>query len=146
MTEKHTIEDVYQDVELIRREVHNLSATKQDKVKAVIFIPFILYLLTQSFTGIWWASKMTAALENIEHKLVEAAQDRFYGRDGDALQRLLNTQMQGLNAKIDNVDERQKEHRKDTQLCRERIKQNEQMIVDMKARLRNLEDFNGRSK
>lgn len=113
-----TIEDVYADVELIRREVHDLALTKQDRIRAIVFVPFIIYLLTQSLTGVWWASKMTTTLENIETKITEAGTDRFYGRDGEALQRLLNTQMQGLAAQIANVDERQKEHRKDTQLCR----------------------------
>lgn len=84
----HTLDEVYRRIGNVQAEVHELSLMKQDKVKPAIVISFLFFLFTQTVTAVWWASKLTNGVENIGREVANLSVDRFYGKDGEQLQRL----------------------------------------------------------
>ena len=137
------IHKIYKDVEDIKHVVHKLEVTKQDKVRPWVFIPIVLYLVAQSFAAIWWASNVSTTMKTLTVAVEAAGRDRFTGKDGDSLARYMEFRMLGVEEKVRIVDDRLVEHRKDTSLCRERIKANEQSVLEIKSRLLKLEDKGG---
>lgn len=71
--EGRELHEIHDDVEQIKKEVHSLTMSKQDKIRAAVIVPFVLYLISQTLIGVWWASKMTTTLENIEKQLIQSS-------------------------------------------------------------------------
>lgn len=95
--EAHLMEHVLQDIKDIKETVHWLVQSKQDKVRPSIFIPFIVYLVSQAFVGVWWASDITASIASIETTVMNASEDRFYGRDGVALKSYIDLKVEKVD-------------------------------------------------
>ena len=136
---KVTQRDLYEDIEQVRKDigelkqiVHDIKATKQDKVRANIVIPFILYLLSQTMVGVWWAADISSSMTQVSKSIESAGNDRFYGRDGEALTRYMETRLAGLERRSDNLDE-------DVERINSRDKQIEQAHADLRERISKLE-------
>lgn len=136
----HDISKLYEDVEDIKEVVHQLDKTKQDRVKPWLLVPLVIYMLTQSFASVWWASDINSTLKSLKESVVQTSTDRLTSRDGEALARYLETRQMGTEEKVKILDDRVTEHRRDTMVCRERIKANEQALVELRARLQAAED------
>ena len=132
---KVTQKDLYEDIELVRKDigelkgiVHEIKLTKQDRVRANVVIPFILYLLSQTMIGVWWAADMSSSMQQVTTSLESAGKDRFYGRDGEALTRYVDTRfntidrnVESLERDIDNVNRRDKNLEDAVNNIRERV-------------------------
>lgn len=94
-------EEVLKDIQDIRDTVHWIVQNKQDKIRATVIIPFILYLLSQAFLGIWWASDTTRKLDNLTATVLDASKDRYYGKDAKAFERIVELQESNLQLQID---------------------------------------------
>lgn len=136
---KVTQRDLYEDIEQVRKDigelkqiVHDIKATKQDKVRANIVIPFILYLLSQTMVGVWWAADISSSMTQVSKSIEATGKDRFYGRDGEALTRYMETRLAGLERRSDNLDE-------DVERINSRDKQIEQAHADLRERISKLE-------
>lgn len=109
-----TVNDVYRDVEEIKRVVYDLSITKQDKIRPSIIITFLIFMFTQTVGAVWWASQITQEVSNIGSKLNEdiseiketieiAGRDRFYGKDWEAAERLFNLKFEIMENRIKDI-------------------------------------------
>ena len=121
----HAIEHVLQDIKDIKETVHWLVQSKQDKVRPSIFIPFVVYLVSQAFVGVWWASDITASINTLVEKIESVGHDNFYNRDAENLKGYVDLRIEKIDLRDGVAEERL------------RIIQDKQ--TDIEKRLRELE-------
>lgn len=98
--ERETLKEIHDDVEQIRKEVHELSVTKQDKVKPAAYIAFIIFLFTQTLSAVWWASELTTGLATLTERVADLNVDRFYGKDGVQLKTIIDIEISNLSRQV----------------------------------------------
>lgn len=107
--EPHVMEHVLQDIKDIKETVHWLVQSKQDKVRPSIFIPFVVYLISQAFVGVWWASDITASINSLVDKIETVGTDNFYNRDADNLRGYIDLRIEKIDLR-DSVTEEKLKH------------------------------------
>ena len=98
---------IAETVTRIEKEVRELQDSvnqKQNKIGMGVLIPFLGYLFTQLLLGVWWASEVTQTIKNLEEKIVISSQDRFYGRDGEKLEQLIELKGENTNLRLKNLE------------------------------------------
>lgn len=100
MSNTHSIDDVYRDVEVIREEVHNLSLTKQDRIKPAAYLTMFIFLFAQTVSAVWWASELTSGIRNLTEKVAELNVDRFSGKEGQQLKTLIDIEISNLADRV----------------------------------------------
>lgn len=93
-------EEVLKDIQDIRDTVHWIVQNKQDRIKATVVVPFVIYLLSQAFLGIWWASDTTRKLDNLTNTVAAASIDRYYGKDAKAFEQIVALKHESLELQI----------------------------------------------
>lgn len=126
----HSIDDLYNELHHVKREVHSLALTKQDRVKPAVVISVLLFLFAQSGAAMWWASRMettvVVGLATLSEKVGELGEDRFYGRDGEQMERYLISEINALKSEVNDLKHQIRETRTD-------INENNSKIAGLKS-------------
>lgn len=103
------MEDIHRSLGDINKTVHELAETKQDKIKLVVVIPIVIYLLTQLGLGIWWASETSHDLEAVLIRQETILASGFNMKDAEVLEQKVDLKIENLGLKIREEFSRDKE-------------------------------------
>lgn len=98
---------IAETVTRIEKEVRELQTSvnqKQNKIGMGVLLPFLGYLFTQLLLGVWWASEVTQTMKNLEDKIVVSSEDRFYGKDGEKLEQLIELKGKNYELRLENLE------------------------------------------
>lgn len=61
--------------------IDHMREAKQDRLSAVIWAPLIIWLLTTTVGGVWWAATLNANLRALTATVEQGIDDRYRARD-----------------------------------------------------------------
>lgn len=107
--------EIKKELDEVRGIVYDLKATKQDRVKAVVWVPLVVWIFTQSLGGVWFAASMSSKIDNLATIVESGTTDRYYRTQAQADFALRDQRINFLQEQIkvnnDKQDARYKEFR-----------------------------------
>lgn len=94
--ERERLQDLKTELDEIKHEV----AKKQDRIRPHLWIPFIIWIMTQSFAVVWGAATLVSQLSSIK----EETKDRYYNTWAMRDFKLRDRELEKLEQRINDLE------------------------------------------
>lgn len=104
------------ELDEIKNTLHHIEVSKQERIKPVVWVPFLMWLIIQTIAGSWWAATTTTNLvrlaelveQNTSQQYTVGEADRDF-RQRDQFDQFLQTRINDIRKEHVGFRERLKE-------------------------------------